>query len=95
MHACTACRCGKGIQDLYNTPQIQTYLGCLPTGEVYPHKPMYQPGCLRKVFYYMTKWAILYIVLFTHNVIKNLFAAKYYECYIHIGTAVHVSLLSL
>ena len=44
-------RCGNGLVQLYNSPRVQMFLNCLSSKEVYSTKPIYQPGCLRKVLY--------------------------------------------
>ena len=40
---------GEGLQQLYNTPQIQAYLNCIPSKELNMDKQIYSAGQLRKV----------------------------------------------
>lgn len=37
-----------GLQDLYNTPEVQKFLNCLQSKDVYADKMIYQAGCLWK-----------------------------------------------
>ena len=42
-------RCGEGLQQLYNTPQVQAYLNCIPSKELNMDKQIYSAGQLRQV----------------------------------------------
>ena len=42
-------RCGQALCDLYQLPQFQHFINCIPTKEAMESKAIYQPGCLRKV----------------------------------------------
>lgn len=41
--------CGQGLKELYNNPCIQQFLNQQPNTEILGTKPIYQPGCLRKL----------------------------------------------
>ena len=45
----------KRLQDLYMSPQVQSYLNCVPAQDAMKEKRIYQPGCLRKVFTKLNK----------------------------------------
>ena len=42
-------RCGQGLEDLYNSPQVQSYLNSAPLRCLYQDKTIYASGTLRKV----------------------------------------------
>lgn len=44
-------RIGKGVYEMYHTPEIQMFLKSLQPSDVYFDKAIYQPGCFRKVCY--------------------------------------------
>ena len=48
-------RIGAGLRELYNFPEVQMFLNCLQSKEIYEKKCIYQPGCLRKVYIYAYK----------------------------------------
>ena len=43
-------RCGQGLAALYNAPEFQSFINCVPIKEFLLAKDIYQPGCLRKVY---------------------------------------------
>ena len=52
---------GKGLKELYNFPEVQMFLNCLQSKEIFNSKPIYQPGCLRKVLKMFSFSAILFM----------------------------------
>ncbi len=51
---------GKGLKDLYSSPQVQSYLNGVPPHELFKEKQIYQCGELRKVFIYANICDIYY-----------------------------------
>ena len=49
IHYVSLNRCGEGLQLLYNTPQVQAYLNCIPSKELNMDKLIYSEGQLCKV----------------------------------------------
>lgn len=43
------CRCGDDLIILFNHPAVQSYLNGVPASSMLSHKPIYQPGAVRKV----------------------------------------------
>ena len=76
------CRCGQGLNDLYNSPQIQMFLNCYSANEQLSSKKIYQPGCLRKVKLYFAFTLPTYAI----NIISK------YKAYIINTSPVHAIL---
>ena len=55
-------RCGQGVIQLYNHPQFQSFLNCVPLTDLQCHKDIYQPGSFRKVHNYYNGGVMLFLL---------------------------------
>lgn len=58
-----ASSCGRGLKELCSSPQVQMFLNSLQPADLLANKPMYLPGCLRKVhvdYMYIYQYNTLY-----------------------------------